>query len=68
MSDGLIHRERVRRARSLGNAGVLLTILAPLPPLSVPDLDERWLLAFALLAAGEIFIVVSHWLLGRLLR
>jgi hypothetical protein len=57
----------VRRVKSIGNAGVFITILAPLPLLAVPDLDERWPLAFGLLAAGGIFMIVSQ-LLGRLLR
>jgi hypothetical protein len=70
MSDDLIHlhRARVRRAQSLGTAGITLTVLAPLPPLAAPALDERWLIAIGLLMAGGICMVVSHWLLGRLLR
>jgi hypothetical protein len=57
----------VRRVKSIGNAGVVLTLLAPLPLFAVPELDARWLIASGLLAAGGIFMIVSQ-LLGRLLQ
>jgi hypothetical protein len=66
MTDDLIHRALVERAKSLARTGIALTVISPLPPLLAPDHDRRWPIAVGLLVAGGICMGVSHWVLGRL--
>jgi hypothetical protein len=59
MSSNLLYRERIRRAKSLGSAGIALTVLALVLALAAPHLADRWPIAFGLLLAGGICMGVA---------
>jgi hypothetical protein len=59
-----MHAER--KARAIGNAGVMLAVIGAIFPVLAPDLDVRWPLAAGLFLAGAICLCLSRWMLGKL--